>query len=503
MLKSGLILLYLICLPSGFPGLELRAFAEPDTPEFELLIDLAGRPPTEVILDKPVKFEAVCADFTKYMIKNQGLWGTGPFKTARCVNSAKNPEVTAAPWMLSIYQDHDKINFDIIYRDKSGETSAESRLALKTELGPITLLANKKTRVMIAAHLSMGLPFRSTINRSAVRQNNVITFPGVQVKDAPVSTVSPMIFRMVRSHGIWRPWVVGRAELATQNPTGLEYRIVLTDSETEAAVARNTQIDTYYVQQDSGRDEARAKLESLLTSDMGSFFKRFLDIGHSAYVGAHFGVPFGKRDKILKNARVLGFFSEFRGGMLDGFKLNYDLIPLQKATLDDTEIKYSWSRIQIGYGAGQKIDTYLFNWVDVTPKLGITNLLLSQSASLNTGDIGYDFELHRAPTIGVEAGAEKRTRYFLARAWTYVSYSLGIIEIDKKYKSSSTRFGFDLYRDIFSAGPVRFALLGFSAYDSSTFARNVSTQELQDNPDMTTKVTISSWYAGGGLTLTW
>jgi hypothetical protein len=77
------------------------------------------------------------------------------------------------------------------------------------------------------------------------------------------------------------------------------------------------------------------------------------------------------------------------------------------------------------------------------------------------------------------------------------------LQKDKKYKSSSVRVGFDVYRDLFALGSIKVALLGFGAGDASTFTRSVTDAEIEADPNMVTNLKYQSVYAGGGLTLTW
>jgi len=145
----------------------------------------------------------------------------------------------------------------------------------------------------------------------------------------------------------------------------------------------------------------------------------------------------------------------------------------------------------------------LFNWFDFTPKIGITNMLVKEKPVDSSISTGYEFELHRAPTLGAEIGVEKRTPYFLVRLWVYSTYSLGVVKLDRKYKSSSIRVGADLYRDLYSLGSTKIALLGFTAADSTNISRRTTSAELEANPETVTGISYKSFFVGTGLTLTW
>ena len=220
-------------------------------------------------------------------------------------------------------------------------------------------------------------------------------------------------------------------------------------------------------------------------------------------MGARYGLPLQNSKGVLASAKMLGVFGEFRGGILSGLRLNYDEIPTQVAKTEDGRDEFSWSRFQLGYGFGFRFPYLMMNWIDISPKLGATNFFLKHTPESGAGIDGYDFRLQRAPTIGLEIGIEKRTNLFLLRLWGYGSYSVGILPIDKKYKSSSLRSGIDIYRELFDWKATKLAILIFSSLDQSQYTRMTSEEELTSNPNLTTEVKFGSLFGGGGITLTW
>ena len=105
--------------------------------------------------------------------------------------------------------------------------------------------------------------------------------------------------------------------------------------------------------------------------------------------------------------------------------------------------------------------------------------------------------------MGVEIGLEKRTNAFLVRLWGYGSYSLGVLPIDKEYKSTTLRGGIDVYKELIDWKAVKLAVLLFTTMDRNQYTRLLSDEELANNPNMTTEVKYGSLLAGGGITLTW
>ncbi len=469
----------------------------------DLLIVQSGFQASDYVGSKSVNFVDVCASFGKLLVNNRGLWGTGPFRKFRCALDDGSLAPIPRSWMLKITGDSSQKKFEVFFIDGSGVATLQSDLTLETELTPIVLLGVKRTRSIIGAYLSLGLPFRSIVRQAAVSHEGVIKLPGEKLVDLPPPEAALRIFSLNRSKGLWIPVVVGSAEFDDDDPAALQYKVSISDPARLASLRSKSKGAIFYLQQSEGRDDERERLSSAIKSDLGGFLKKFLSIARAVYLGGRFGQPLGKSKGVLAKAATAGVFGEFRAGLLQGVKFNYDLIPEVKSVSNSTSQKFKWSRVQLGYGFGRRFNTFLFNWIDLTPKLGVTNLEFVQGASDLTGDLGFNFKLQRAPTLGAEVGIEKRTPYFLARLWTYGSYSVGMLQVDKKYRSTSIRVGFDVYRDLFSLGPIKIALLGFGAGDATTFTRSVSDAELEQDPNLVTNLKYQSIYGGGGLTLTW
>ena len=469
----------------------------------DLVVTQTGFSASEYVSEKELKFQNVCMEFAKFFTNNRGLWGTGPFREVVC-----SPDGAAVPksprsWRLEISGDSANKKFDMFFIDALGASQLESTLSLETELTPTALLSVKRTRAMIAAVLTLGMPFRSIVKKSAINQDSTFKLQGFQLADLPPPETSLQIFSLNRTRGLWFPKVVGTAEINQDVRVPLSYKVSLFDPTVGGSGRGKLAKGIYYLQQSENRDEERSRVESALKQDLGGFLKKLVTFARAVYIGGRYGQPLGRSKGVLSQAATVGVFGEFRGGLFQGIKFNYDAIPLQETVIESAEQKFSWSRIQLGYGFGRRFNNILFNWIDLTPKIGVTSMEYSQGGSDLSGDLGFEFKLQKAPTLGAEIGIEKRTPYFLARLWSSGSYSVGILQKDKKYKSSSVRVGFDVYRDLFALGSIKVALLGFGAGDASTFTRSVTDAEIQADPNMVTNLKYQSVYAGGGLTLTW
>ena len=491
-IRNGFIFVF-----SSMFALTTSAVAAGELTHPTLKIVFSGFPLKETVGKSTLEFDKSCKEFGKYFVKNRGLWGSGPFASVDCTQDKEPSE-----WTLKVSGDGSKKNFDIVYRDEAGAESVESHFEIETEINPIILMNKKGTKALIAADLIFGLPFRATIRQSAVKQDAVIAYKSFAAKKLPLPGEALQIFALTRANGVWQPHIVATAEFDSMAATP-RWKITNVDQEVLSQFQSSAQGAVFFVQQSNDRDAARLKIEDLIRADVSSFFAKFFNVARSAYVGMRYGIPLGGGDGVLAKAPLMGFFGEFRGGMLNGLKLSYDVIPLQEETTDLSKDEFSWSRLQLGYSFGRKLNNRLINWVDVTPKLGVTNLLLKSTAAAGSNLSSYAFELHRSPTLGAEIGLENRSSWLLARLWGYASYSVGVVSIDKKYRSSSLRAGLDVYRDIMFFKKIKVALLGFTAADSSSYTKTLSDSELASDPDQTKAIKFTSLYAGGGLTLTW
>lgn len=527
----------------GFIGLSAPFFfsqvalGQAKSKKGHLAIIINGLPASERLKDQDIKTVDACKKFGALLTKNRGLWGTGPFLTFSCEDKptegeskdegssedkskdkAKGKKTGSKEnsneivWKLQITPGDQNQKFEILYRNDDNTYSPQSTYDIITPISPVLLMHRDNAAPLIAAHLALGLPYRSLIKGSKLRLGSVTLSGPKGPKIEPIKT--PLtFFTLERKGDVWRADPVATATMESQSDvktktgTGIQNKQQWKVTPIAADIISETPginpKKIYFMQHTEGRTEARSAIDQALRSDLGGFFDKFLNIGRSVYIGARYGKAMGGGDSLLANAPMIGIFGEFRGGLLEGIKLYYDFIPTQKKTTDDSSDQFSWSRVQLGYSIGRSFESVFLNWVDVTPKLGVSSLTLESIPTPDSSLVGYEFHLHRAPTLGLELGAEKRTNLFLARLWAYASYSLGIIEIDKSHKSSSVRTGLDLYREIVSWRTIKLAVLGFGAFDRTTIKRKLTDEELQADVNVPDELTYSSLYLGGGLTLTW
>jgi hypothetical protein len=469
---------------------------------FDISIELVGGSFSETIDEKIVKFDDLCPKLGKHLIQNSGLWGTGPFLRFHCIKEGQSSKSNQYPWRLTINVDGKSTSFTISYVDsKTKNVSLQSEYKIDTSVSPLKILNEPKNVTLLAAYLTFGLPFRSTISSSTLRMGADLKLVGTTLEDLPPPAVPVEIFALSRNGNFWQFSPLGSASFfaASKPPKWLVNAAVFDHKE----VAQGTISTSYYfVHQIKERKETQEKLAEALLYELDSFLGKLLGVARSAYVGTRFGLPLGKGEGVFAKAPLMGFFGEFRGGLLKGMHIYYDVIPKQQGKDELVSQEFSWSRFQAGYGFGLAFENPIINWVDIMPKLGVTSLELISSPTANSRVRPYSFKLNNAPTIGLEIGIERRGEKNLARIWAYGSYGLGAL-IEKNIKTASLRLGIDFYRELLSLGPTKIAALVFTAYDVTGFKKNLTLEEKKVDPNATDDIRYYSLFLGCGAAVTW
>jgi hypothetical protein len=103
----------------------------------------------------------------------------------------------------------------------------------------------------------------------------------------------------------------------------------------------------------------------------------------------------------------------------------------------------------------------------------------------------------------MELGLESRTAYLLARLWVFGTYSVGVLPIDKEYKTQAVRSGLDIYTNLVKMDSLSLAILGFAAIDSTDIKRSVSENDVNESVDSISSFAFRSVFLGAGLSLGW
>lgn len=432
-----------------------------------------------------LEFGKVCEKFAKHLLKNAGYWGTGPFMATNC----SPPTKSKSQWVLQIRVEKSEVIFEISFRGEKLMTAA--MLTLTTSKSPLTLMNDRQMGPLIAFYLATDLPMRSLVSKSKFASGQTVTgrafTPPIRAAQPPKQLA---FFDMSYERGSWRPHVMAVAKLKSATATDVTWQV--------SDVSEKPTKKVSFVQQIDDRKPLLAAIKAQIETFSSRF--KFAPV-RAGYIGMRYGIPITSGAGPFKVASTYGLLGEFRSGFLSGVRISYDAVPKSVVQTETGVESYESSRLQLGYSFGTTLPTPLINWIDVTPRIGVTNL----EYSLVPADLDLEsevaFTLRRAPTTGLELGLETRGHSFLIRAWAYGSYSIGILAYDKQFSSRMVRLGLDLYRDVFSLGPMRFGVLGFTSYEDTSVARKI----VEDDPDVAVIETIgfSVIYAGAGLTLSW
>lgn len=451
-------------------------------------------PSEEIVKNKKIRFTKACQKFGSYLSNNRGLWGSGPFKKVTCTTSA-DAKAISTPWLLRVSGDNSVKVFELLFRGKGGKNSLQARYSLKTEVGPLVLMG-KENGKLIAFYLATSLPFRSVlpagVKPGATQASLKGDSAGLKGFTPPESLE---VFTIERVGKLWRPQIKGR--MTFKEDTGKTAEWVLSEL-TEESLGD----ETLFVAQLESNAETLQKVDQMIRSSSDSFFEKFLNFGRSAYVGGRYGAPI-KGQGVMKKAPLIGIFGEFRSGFLSGFRVNYDLIPEQKYKDPNGDTAFSWSRLQLAYSFARTFSGKIINSIDVTPRLGVANLNYEFEPSLTSDTTAYSFKLTRAPTIGLELGAEKATNLFRARVWSFGSFSVGVLPLDKNHTTTSLRVGLDLYREFLSFRTIKLAVLGFTAFESTKIEKKLTDEQKASDATLVSQLQLNSTFVGGGVTLTW
>jgi hypothetical protein len=464
------------------------------TPGLDLTIEMTDFPRQEIIKKKKIRFKKACAKFGTYLSNNRGLWGSGPFKKVTCKSSASGKGVKT-PWLLKVSGDSSVKVFEIFYREKAGKDSLQARYSLQTEVGPLVLMGKENSK-LIAFYLTSSLPFRSVLPPDLKPGSGQAGLKGrsVSLKNMnPPSTLE--VFSIDRVGDLWRADSKGRLTFKEENGKTAEW--VLSELKQNSGDG-----DVLFVAQIENNAETLQAVDRMIRNSSETFFEKFLNFGRSAYVGGRYGVPL-KGQGVMKNAPLIGLFGEFRSGFLSGLRLNYDLIPKQQVSDSNGSTSFTWSRLQLAYSFSKIFSGKIINSFDVTPRLGVANLNYEYAPSATSDTTAYSFKLNRAPTVGLEVGAEKATNLFRVRAWSFGSFSVGVLPLDKNYTTTSLRVGLDLYREFISFRMIKLAVLGFTAFESTKIEKKLTDEQKASDATLVSQLQLNSSFLGGGLTLTW
>jgi hypothetical protein len=469
--------------------------------ELVLLIESESGRQFEIDGAQKLMFAEVCKQIGNLFVKNQGLYGTGPFKKFICARR-KSSEQIEYQWILRISEKDGFSWLKLYFLDPTtGKISLQSSYGIKSAIGPLKILSNERYRQLIAAYLILKLHFNAAIPAKELKDGGIVSLQGARQSDMNFLKSDIKLFKLNHENKIWKRLNIGYGKQIAGGENETKWAIKLKPKIPQASgleVSRNFILIGYT----AGKKEILKQIDELLRQEVSREFNQLLAPIRSAYIGMRYGVPMGGGEGVLAVTPIIGVLGEFRGGALNGLRLYFDSRPKKEIKLNSYSEEFSLARVQVGYGFGKILNSGIINWIDMMPKIGVTSINLAVAVNEDLDSQKYEFQLNKAPVIGLELGVERRAETATARLWLYGNFSLGAREIEKESKSTSYRLGLDLYKDVFSFGLYKASILFFGAFESTSFTSKSSSKKMLQSSSIQ-ELNYNSLFLGGGLALSW
>ncbi|MCX6117847.1 MAG: hypothetical protein NT027_09910 [Proteobacteria bacterium] len=483
-------------------------------PIVEMSLDLSEAD-AHSIKDAELLWKDACLGLTKYLRRNAGLWGTGPFMEVLCkVGERHFMQVEAMSESSGVKGRFDyievkklpkiqwKINLKMIGGSLKFKTTF-SALKEKIEIGELDLedfdfpfqqLQDADLQQLIAAYLSTQMPIRSLVTGAKFEIGAELG--GRAPKNYQVTLPEKLIYFDLKAvEGAWQPEIFA---VAIRSKALNSRSVMWSTNSIEKSVTK----EIYFATQVGEKDELLSQIKELIMNRSYLIQETKTGFDRSSYLGIRYGRPYGDGNFAINKAPLVGLFAEFRQGLLKGVRFNYDKIDKKTVESEAGSDSLEWSRIQLGYAFGRQLNSRIINWIDLTLRLGVTNL---EYHAENIDEDGFtttaNFSQFRAPTSGLELGIERRGKYFLLRGWAFGNYSAGMFSLDKNFSTTSFKVGADLYRDLFKVSRASLGIMGYASIESTRIENSA--------PDDAVKITdallvdLTTVYLGGGLTVSW
>lgn len=476
-----------------------------------------------------------------------GAWGSGGFSSFTCRDSRSSSKKMKEPWILNVKRIETDVEVSLIQNSRDGEDPIEYyRQRLPHSEDFMQFLEDEEFIDLVAFAVMDHLPFLMKIE--AKKDGDVdselrVRYPRIGGSRArkfvlvePPKELTIYTMEYDGKTGLYSARVLGAAKLEKMEPADPEtirknrgkrnanqgYAYYKLDT----AGAKAANLGGVWAHNAQGRGRRSVELtkavaaanaqltESSKNGDLGSLLEggydlltnALLDTAASGYIGVRYGKQILAGDPLLAKTSFFGLLTEIRGGPLGGLRIYYDVMPEAKAKEDDLETKIGWSRTIFGTSLGFD-PGFLFDRVDVTPKIGMWTLsatLPTEKNEAGTTVSTSDFKFKKQFSFGIEAGLEWNSNFYLVRTWYGFDMALSLGKFGGSAVKSN-RFGLDTF---LNTGP-RFSILGadlkttllmFVMYESielsSPSANKSETGEISG-------ITYDGGYAGLGLAISW
>ncbi|MCX6123914.1 MAG: hypothetical protein NTV34_04085 [Proteobacteria bacterium] len=477
-------------------------------PMTSLMIDISPQLAKESEEASRLKLKRTCQAFAKKLTRGQGPLGVGPFVKATC-EFEKGPSASPpigplglAQWTIQFTssEEEKKTRFELRFL---GLKSAVAAIDLDSSAPLHVFLQSKKISDLLALYISEAMPFRSVLNTKRIQKDQTLKI-GKAAWGASKHCIEPskdfLIYTLEWQDTVWRPTVVGHATKSEDSES--VYNIELEESAMKSVEKSKTTVLFSHNKSDGTKN--KPLLAACIGREVSKINEKWHTIISSARVGMRIGVSALPNSVVKRRVPSFGLFGEFRSGILDGLKIQYDQAGLPgnsdlKAESELGSDEFQFSRVAVGVSFYKLFNGGFLSALDVTPRLGVTNLAIVHTEPVDSEDPGYEFKLSRAATLGIEFGAERRHMLGLWRLWSYFTYSIPGLSLDRKYSTKAARFGLDTFFKLIDFGSVSLDGVAFGLYDYTVVTSNTPANDAATLSEFV----LTNAYVGGGLAVSW
>ncbi len=226
------------------------------------------------------------------------------------------------------------------------------------------------------------------------------------------------------------------------------------------------------------------------------------------------GVRIGKSfivDSLLSKTFLVSALAEIRGGPLQGLRWYYDIVPQVKSTARGAPESFRLARASLGWSFDIDMPSPVSDYikvVDFQPKIGLldlkTNLVIQDTQNPPSDAVtSLSFEARNVLDLAGELGFEQQTSNFRARVWTSVSGAAFGVSNKEDVKVFSSRTGLDFYYDLLGLNlPFSTSLLAFGMFENLSLSKDPTKIQKVSGVGISS-ISFSTFFLGGGLTLSW
>jgi hypothetical protein len=450
-----------------------------------------------------------CPKLGQGMLVGKGIWGFGIFESFRCEESAGDKQTASSEWILEVKQntDDDTLEFVLLRKTdlftKGGVPQSKAVFPFSPEF--VKALTDPRVAKLIGLKLIEDLPVQRLLTDAEIQAKSFKIDETFSQTEAPKEFLV-VTMRYEEKVGFWIPRLISKMERTdtTKLPGEvLEYRKV-------GQAARYPKGEKLWLMSSQGRGASGKEIYREMDLELRrhgisilSMLDSLYDTIASGYVGIRYGFPQVKNHPLFEQMTMVGIFTEVRGGPLAGLRWYWDFAPEVKTEIGGREFSIRWSRAQLGWSFGMELPKqWIFNRIDVTPKIGMLDLDAKIPTALTVDEEGLPpeavpYHLKNKMNYGLEAGVEYVVPKTLIRIWGSTD---GAGLTGSKGAVSFLRAGADAYIDLYQfSNNMSSSLLFFFFGEKMT----IQADEQQIGDSKIGAITFNQAFLGTGLTFSW